>query len=150
MSPSPQFPASGRPISGTCHVADGDFRPCTCSGLVLQMGICIGSSLYTHVPCPWWQNTKRFIHENVYENIVCELAAILSIGRWVYVNTHALIPNHLQLHFTCTISVASVSKHIFVQDLLHKCFIIKIIFFAIIRKQPGILEQKTLENERRI
>ena len=29
------------------------------------------------------QNTKLFIHENACENIVCEMAAILSRGRWV-------------------------------------------------------------------
>ena len=26
---------------------------------------------------------KFFIHENAYENIICEMAAILSRGRWV-------------------------------------------------------------------
>ena len=30
------------------------------------------------------QNTKLIIHENAFENIVCEVAAILSRGRWVY------------------------------------------------------------------
>ena len=29
------------------------------------------------------QNRKLFIQENTYENIVCEMAAILSRGRWV-------------------------------------------------------------------
>ena len=29
------------------------------------------------------QNTKLFIHENASENIACEMAAILSRGRWV-------------------------------------------------------------------
>ena len=29
------------------------------------------------------QNTKLFIHENASENIVCEMAAFLSKGRWV-------------------------------------------------------------------
>ena len=29
------------------------------------------------------QNTKFFIHENAFENIVCEMVAILSRGRWV-------------------------------------------------------------------
>ena len=29
------------------------------------------------------QNTKLFIHENASENIVCEMVAILSRGRWV-------------------------------------------------------------------
>ena len=28
------------------------------------------------------RNTKLFIHENASENIVCEMAAILSMGRW--------------------------------------------------------------------
>ena len=32
------------------------------------------------------QNTKFFIHQSVPENIVCEMAAILSRERWV--NTH--------------------------------------------------------------
>ena len=29
------------------------------------------------------QNTKFFIHENAFENIVCEMVSILSRGRWV-------------------------------------------------------------------
>ena len=29
------------------------------------------------------QNTEIFIHENASENIICEMAAILSRGRWV-------------------------------------------------------------------
>ena len=29
------------------------------------------------------QNTQLFIHENASENIVCEMAAILSRERWV-------------------------------------------------------------------
>ena len=29
------------------------------------------------------QNTKLFIHENVFENVVCEMASISSVGRWV-------------------------------------------------------------------
>ena len=29
------------------------------------------------------QNTKLFIYENAFENAVCEMAAILSRGRWV-------------------------------------------------------------------
>ena len=33
------------------------------------------------------QNTKVFIHENASENIVCEMAAVLSWGRWVLDNT---------------------------------------------------------------
>ena len=32
-----------------------------------------------------WSNTKPLKHENASENIVCELAAILSRGRWVNV-----------------------------------------------------------------
>ena len=31
----------------------------------------------------FYQNTKPFNHENEYENIVCEMAAILSRGWWV-------------------------------------------------------------------
>ena len=29
------------------------------------------------------QNTKLFIHKNAFQNIVCQMAAILSKGRWV-------------------------------------------------------------------
>ena len=29
------------------------------------------------------QNTKLFIHENAFENVICEMVAILSRGRWV-------------------------------------------------------------------
>ena len=31
----------------------------------------------------FYQNTKLFIHENASENIICEMEAILSRGRWV-------------------------------------------------------------------
>ena len=31
----------------------------------------------------FYQSTKLFIHENGSENIVCEMVAILSRGRWV-------------------------------------------------------------------
>ena len=34
------------------------------------------------------QNTKLFIHENAYENIVCEMAPIMSRVRWVQVRSH--------------------------------------------------------------
>ena len=30
------------------------------------------------------ENTKIFIHENTLQDVVCEIAAILSRGRWVY------------------------------------------------------------------
>ena len=30
----------------------------------------------------FYQNAKIFIHENAFENVVCEMAAILSKGRW--------------------------------------------------------------------
>ena len=33
--------------------------------------------------CNSKQNTKIFIHENVLENVVCEMATILSRGRLV-------------------------------------------------------------------
>ena len=29
------------------------------------------------------RNTKPFIHENAFENVVCKMAAILSWGRWI-------------------------------------------------------------------
>ena len=31
-----------------------------------------------------WNFNHNFINENAYENIVCEMAAILSRGRWIY------------------------------------------------------------------
>ena len=34
---------------------------------------------------------QLFIHENAYENIVCEMEDILSRGRWVNVSKNALI-----------------------------------------------------------
>ena len=45
----------------------------------------IGSALVQIMACCLFdnQNTKLFIHENASENIVCEMAAILSRGRWV-------------------------------------------------------------------
>ena len=36
------------------------------------------------------QNTKLFIHQNASENLACEMAAILSRGRWVKVLYHCL------------------------------------------------------------
>ena len=44
---------------------------------------------WTHRNKPQWnfnQNTKLFIHKNAFENIACEMAAILSRGRWVNSN----------------------------------------------------------------
>ena len=40
------------------------------------------------------QNTKHFIHENAFENIVCEMAATFSRERWVkaYSMFHCFIP----------------------------------------------------------
>ena len=29
-------------------------------------------------------STKLFIHENALENVICQMAAILSTGRWIY------------------------------------------------------------------
>ena len=37
----------------------------------------------------WIEMKKLFIHENAFENIFWEMAAILSKGRWV----NALLPN---------------------------------------------------------
>ena len=34
------------------------------------------------------QNIKLFIHENAFENIVCDMVAILSWGRWVNARGH--------------------------------------------------------------
>ena len=31
----------------------------------------------------WYLNTKLFVQENVFENVACDVAAILSSGRWV-------------------------------------------------------------------
>ena len=31
----------------------------------------------------FYQNTKLFIEKNAFENVVCEMAAIFSSGRWV-------------------------------------------------------------------
>ena len=40
------------------------------------------------------KNTKRSTHEYTYENIVCEMAAIMSRGRWVdYDNEHSISPD---------------------------------------------------------
>ena len=49
----------------------------------------------------FWSNTKLSIHENASENIVCEMAAILSKGRWVKTTDliyvcRLLVSGHLQ------------------------------------------------------
>ena len=41
------------------------------------------------------QNTNLFIHKNIAENIVCEMAAILSMGTWV----NSLRPRPNRRHF---------------------------------------------------
>ena len=40
------------------------------------------------------QNTKLIIHENAFENIVCEMTAILSRGRWVNWSSEMLLLFH--------------------------------------------------------
>ena len=50
------------------------------------------------------QNTKIFIHENAPEDIVCEMAAILSRGRWVKPSSaYSLCTMRLQLVSTLPI-----------------------------------------------
>ena len=51
------------------------------------------------------QNTKLFIHENAYENIVWEMAAILSWGRWVTIPTNTPLCSNMDLES------ASFTKH---------------------------------------
>ena len=54
----------------------------------------------------WNQNTKLFIHENAFQNVVCEIASILSRRRWVN-----QLYNASQRHPTADYSVDS-SKHL--------------------------------------
>ena len=46
------------------------------------------------------QNTKLFINENAFEIIICEMAAILSMGRWV--NPHWFGLHLSQLCHSCS------------------------------------------------
>ena len=59
-----------------------------------------------------WTNTNIFIHENAFENIVCEMAAILSRGRWVNFRSLPIdkITGTTRLHiFGISISRLSIS-----------------------------------------
>ena len=49
------------------------------------------------------QNSKLFIEENAFENVVCEMAAILSVGRWV----NSLRPNDT---YVCNLVIISSSN----------------------------------------
>ena len=42
------------------------------------------------------QNTKQFIHENVSENIVCEMATILARGTWVNIHNSTNCTSHIK------------------------------------------------------
>ena len=47
-------------------------------------------------------NRRLFIHENAFENIVCDTAAILSTGDELIKDSHVKLPSHLGiLIFTC-------------------------------------------------
>ena len=59
------------------------------------------------------ENSKLFIHENAFENSICEMAAILSRGRWVnqhqsHTKQHVYMP--LQL-LGVNILLYSISQH---------------------------------------
>ena len=47
------------------------------------LGYCQLVSLGTKILWKFDENTKLFIHENISENVVCEMAAILARGWWV-------------------------------------------------------------------
>ena len=55
------------------------------SRYINQCWIIINWTLRNKLKWNFNQNKKIFIHENASENIVCEIAAILSRGRWVKV-----------------------------------------------------------------
>ena len=58
--------------------SDNGLSPIWCQSLSkLMLGYCQLLSKF------FYHNTKLFIHENASENIVCEMGAILSRGRWV-------------------------------------------------------------------
>ena len=61
----------------------------------------------------FYQNTKLFIHENTFENIVCEMAAILFRRRWVNKQARniTLKVNIFRIQFLCL--------HIMVRWLLY-------------------------------
>ena len=48
-----------------------------------QCWVIVNWSLGNNLQWNFNQNTKLFIHKNAFENIVCEIAVILSIGKWV-------------------------------------------------------------------
>ena len=72
-------------------------------------------------------NTKYFIHEDVLENIVCELMTILSKGRWVKEQwIKAIIMNNRYLHINPTLTltrplVVSAGAHDFDHFTFSRC-----------------------------
>ena len=52
------------------------------------------------------QNTKLFIHENAAQNIVCEMAAILS--RRIWINSKGFFSYRRHIASICTISILSI------------------------------------------
>ena len=48
-----------------------------------QCWVIVNENLRNKVQWNFNQNKKLFIHENAFENVVCEMADILSRGRWV-------------------------------------------------------------------
>ena len=58
------------------------------------------------------KNTKHFIHENAYENIVFEMAAILSRERWVKLCMHAIGTRRNVYVIIMAKSSSLVSQHV--------------------------------------
>ena len=65
-----------------------------------QCWIIVNWTLWKKLQWNFNQNTKLFIHENASESIVCKMAAILSIKRWV---DQLLLP--VKPHKHCLLSV---------------------------------------------
>ena len=65
---------------------------------------CVRSAMF-HGSEPWGpnRNTKRFIYENAFENVVCEMAAILSRG--IFINRPYFTRGFFQVATICCIDV---------------------------------------------
>ena len=57
------------------------------------------------------RNTHFFIHENVFENVVCEMAAILSKGGWVNWNVTTTNQTKLCVYFMGFTQAARCDPH---------------------------------------
>ena len=90
------------------------------------------------------RNTKLVIHENAFENVASEMAAILSMGSWVYCECPFVVQEYVQ-------KVGLLDGKIFVKRLMqiskafNKCFPTEWSEFIFVRRAGLLWSQQDFE-----